>query len=257
MSGIHAIIACLMAAVLVGCASEGFQVSTITQSVAYRDHVDASTILRAVPPNCAVLPALTPTTSGGLSPLVDTTCLVALRAVAPDGTALSAAESIERMNQAGIAGTWQSLAKDYAASGVMDRERLSRIGKAIGVKHLVVPMLGYINSNAEQQIQPLGITIAVTAWVSVWTSIQVWDAERGALEWASSASCTIATEVLAASGAPIHQALRSAFGRMFDDLMLNRKGSVLRETITSESMRASMAGETGVPPAPGTSTDVP
>ena len=257
MRAIHTIVACLTVAIIGGCASEGFQVSTITQSVAYHDHLDASTILRAVPPDCAVLPALTPTTSGGLSPLVDTTFLLALRAVAPDGTTLPSAESIERMNRAGIADVWQSLAKDYAASGVMDRERLSKIGKAIGVQHLIIPMLGYIDSNAEQQLQPLGITIAVTAWVSVWTSIQVWDADRGTLEWASSASCTIATEVLAASGAPIHQALRSAFGRMFDDLMLNRRGSLFRETITSESMQDSMAGDAGATPVPGRSTGSP
>ncbi|MFM1935743.1 MAG: hypothetical protein RI990_702 [Planctomycetota bacterium] len=246
----RAFLACLTLSIVCGCGSEGFKVSTVTQSVAYHDRVTPSSILLADPPNCAVLPALTPTTSGGLTPLVDTTCLFALREVAPHGRTFSSAESIDRMNEAGIAGTWQSLAKDYAATGVMDRERLSKIGKAIDRKYVIVPMLGYINSDAEQQVQPLGITIAVTAWVSVWTSIQVWDAERGSLLWASSASCTIATEVLAASGAPIHQALRSAFERMFTDLVENRQGSVFRETITSESMQTTVPAGAGAPVAP-------
>lgn len=244
------ILACLSLSILCGCGSEGFKVSTVTQSVAYHDRVSPSSILLADPPNCAVLPALTPTTSGGLAPLVDTTCLFALREAAPHGQGLSSAESISRLNEAGVAGTWQSLAKDYAATGVMDRERLSKIGTAIGRKYLIIPMLGYVSSDAEQQVQPLGITIAVTAWVSVWTSIQVWDAETGALLWASSASCTIATEVLAASGAPIHQALRSAFGRMFTDLVENRQGSVFRETITSESMQTTVPAGAGAPVAP-------
>lgn len=254
MIAVRILVACIALLLLSACASEGFEVSAHTQSVAYHDHVDPALILSANPPTCATLPPLTPTTYGGLAPLVDMTFLLSLRTVAPSGTVLSAAESIARMNAAGLAGDWQSLARDYATSGVMDRERLSKIGKALGVQHLIMPVLGYIVTNANPQVSPFDITVAVTVWVSVYTSLQVWDAERGAIEWASTANCSVAVEVPVAAGYPIHQALRTSWSQMFIDLIENRKGSLMRERISPEAMQAAMRGEGAAKTGPATNT---
>jgi len=243
MHAVRILVACLAPLLLAACASEGFEVSAHTQSVAYHEHVDPALLFRADPPTCAALPPLTPTTYGGLAELVDMTFLLSLRAAAPGGTGLSSAESIARMNAAGVAGEWQTLVRDYASSGVMDRERLSKIGKAIGAKHLIMPMLGYIVTNVNPQLSPFSITVAVTVWVSVYTSMQVWDPERGAIEWASTANCTIAVEVPMAAGYPIHQALRTSWDQMFIDLIKNRRGSILRERISPEAMQAAMTPE--------------
>jgi hypothetical protein len=241
MKRIRPAIPCLVTVLAAGCASEGFEVSAHTQSVAYRERVDPSLILRADPPNCAILPGLTPTTAGGLAAHIDMTFLLALRAAAPGGSVLSSGESIARMNAAGIAGEWHSLAADYGQTGVLDRERLSRIGKALGVTHVVIPTLGYLVTNAEQQLQPFDITIAVTIWVSVYTSLQVWNVELGTVEWSSTASCSVAIETVAAAGYPIHQALRKSWDQMLADLIENRGGSVLREKLSPEAMQDAMA----------------
>jgi hypothetical protein len=246
----HLVLACLVLHAVTGCASEGVQVSAHTQSVAYRERLDPALILRADPPNCAVLPALTPTTYGGLAQLTDITFLLSLRAAAPGASVLTSAETIARMNDAGVVGDWQSLARDYASSGAMDRDRISKIGKALGARHLVLPMLGYITTNAEQQLQPFGITIGATVWVTVWASIHVWDAERGTVEWTSAGSCCIALEVAVAAGYPIHQALRKTYDEMLTDLIENRHGSVVHEKISPQAMRAMTEAATGVPSAP-------
>jgi hypothetical protein len=149
------------------------------------------------------------------------------------------------MNAAGLGAEWQALARDYATSGVMDRERLAKIGKALGVRYLVMPMLGYIVTNVNPQLAPFEITVAVTVWVSVYTSMQVWDAERGAVDWASTGSCAIAMEVATAGAFPIHQALRTCWDQMFVDLIENRRGSLLKERMSPEAMQAAM----GQPPA--------
>jgi hypothetical protein len=162
--------------------------------------VDPALILHADPPDCAILPGLTPTTYGGLASHVDTSFLLSFRTAAPGSSVLSPGESIARMNAANVAELWQPLAYTYGQSGVMDRERLSRIGKALGVRRVIVPMLGYVVTNAEPQVQPFDITIAVTVWVSVYASVQVWDTERGVLEWSSTASCSVAIEVAARNG---------------------------------------------------------
>ena len=195
MVNLRSAAACILLFPLAACASEGFEVAAHTQSVSYRGHVDTDLIAKATPPACAVLPALSPTTYGGLVPLVDMTFLQSIRESVPGGTIISSGEVMARMNAAGIAGDWQALARDYAASGLLDQARLTKIGKALGVTHLMIPMLGYITTNIDGQLQPFMITIARAVWVSVWGSLQVWNAETGAVEWVSCGYCTIATEV--------------------------------------------------------------
>ena len=223
--------ACISLSPLVGCASEGFEVAAHTQTISYRGHVDPDLIAKATPPACAVLPALSPTTYGGMVPLVDMSFLLSMRKSVPGGTIMSPGEAMTRMNAAGIAGDWQALARDYAASGLLDQARLAKIGKALGVRHLMVPMLGYITTNIDGQLQPFMITIARAVWVSVWGSLQVWNAETGAVEWVSCGYCTIATEVPLIAGYPIHQALTTVWNQMLEDLAKNRRGSLLRETL--------------------------
>jgi hypothetical protein len=257
MTATRLLIACLVPMLLAACASEGFQVSAHTQSVAYRNHVDPALILRASPPSCATLPPLAPTTNGGLAPLADLTFLMSLRSVAPAGTVLPSAESTARLNQQGLAGDWQALARDYATCGMLDRERLARIGKALGVRHLILPMVGYVVTNDTQQVSPFNITVAVTVSAAVYASIQVWDAEHGAIEWTSTANCAIAMEVAAAGAYPLHQALRTCWDQMLVDLIENRRGSLLRVKTappsTPETLNATTPDQAqALPPAAGT-----
>lgn len=231
MPNLRALVAFLLLTSLTGCASQGFEVAAHTQTVAYREHMDVSLTVNASPPTCATLPPMTPTTYGGLIPLVDMSFLLAMRSAMPGGTVMSSGETMARMNAAGLAGDWQLLARDYTASGMLDQARLSKIGKALGVKHLLMPMLGYITTNEDGQLQPFMITLIRTFWVSVWASLQVWNAETGAIEWVSTGYCTIATEVPVVSGYPIHQALQTAWTQMIEDLVKNRRGSLLREKL--------------------------
>ena len=231
MPNLRALVACLLLTPLAACASQGFEVAAHTQTVSYREHMDPLLIVAASPPTCATLPPMTPTTYGGLIPLADMSFLLAMRSAVPGNTIMSSGETMARMNAAGIAGDWQLLARDYTASGILDQARLSKIGKALGVRHLVMPMLGYITTNEDGQLQPFMITILRTFWVSIWASLQVWDAETGAIEWVSTGYCTIATEVPLVSGYPIHQALQTAWTQMIDDLVKNRRGSRLREKL--------------------------
>lgn len=231
MPTFRAFFACVALASLAACASEGFEVAAHTQSISYRGHIDADLITSPTPPACAILPSLSPTTYGGLVPLVDMSFLLSIRKSVPGATIMSPGATMARMNSAGIAGDWQALARDYAASGLLDQARLAKIGKALGVRHLMIPMLGYITTNIDGQLQPFMITIARAIWVSVWGSLQVWDAETGAIEWVSCGYCTIATEVPLIAGYPIHQALATMWSQMIVDLGENRSGSILRETL--------------------------
>lgn len=55
----------------------------------------------------------------------------------------------------------------------------------------------------------------------------------------------VAIEVAAAAGYPIHQALRKSWDQMLADLIQNRSGSLLRETLSPKAMQDAMAAGAG------------
>ena len=214
---------------LAACSSDGFEVAAQTQSVTYRAWLDPKPALLAAPPQCAILPAIAPS-ANGLAPLAGMTLYRALGRVAPGMTVVPAGEVVTRMNAAGLATDWQSLATAYAASGVLDRERLAKIGKAVGVRHMILPMFAAMNTNFDDRFTFLGLTIDRTYWTTVDVSLQVWDAETGSPEWASTGACTVATEVVMATRVSLARSLETIWVQMLEDLVLHRAQSVIQRT---------------------------
>ena len=212
--------------VLAACSSDGFEVAAQTQSVTYRAALDPKPVLHAEPPQCAILPAIAPS-ANGLAPIAGMTFYRAIERLDPGMTVLPAGEVVTRMNAAGVATEWQSLAASYAASGVFDRERLSKIGKAIGARHLLVPMFAAMYTNFDDRFSFLGLTVDRTFWITVDASLQVWDAETGSPEWASTGACTVATEVVVATRVSLARSLETIWTQMLQDLLLHRSQSVL------------------------------
>jgi hypothetical protein len=223
---LHPLLAALPLAALVACSSDGFEVAAQTQSVTYRVEIDPRAALHASPPACAIMPALAPS-ANGLGPIASMTFYRALQQVAPGMTVVTAGESVARMNAAGVATDWQTLSAAYASSGVLDRERIAKIAKAIGVRHVVLPMFAAMNVNFDDRFSFLGLTIDRTYWTTVDVSLQVWDAQTGAPEWASTGACTVASEVVVATRASLARSLETIWTQMLRDLLEHRTQSVI------------------------------
>jgi hypothetical protein len=218
------------------CTSEGIyvKVAAQTQSLAHRAGLDPRLLMLASPPACAILPAAAPS-APGLAPLVSQTLDRALHEFNAAETVLSAGQSATRLNAAGAAADWQGLAAAYVASGVMDRERLGKVGKALGVRHVVMPMLATMTSQHSERFDLFGFTIDRTFWITIDTSLQVWDVETGELEWQSTGTCTAATEAAIATRGSLVGSLETLWKEMLTDMFELRSQSALREYLPAPS----------------------
>jgi hypothetical protein len=229
-----ATVACLA---LAACTSEGVYVKVAAQTQSFTHHpgLDPHAVMLASPPACAILPAVAPS-APGLAPLASLTLDRALHEVNAAETVLSAGQAVSRMNAApGVGADWQALAAAYVASGVMDRERLGKIGKALGVRHVAMPMLATMTSQFDDRFCFFGLTIDRTFWITIDTSLQVWDAETGELEWQSTGTCTAATEVAVATRGSLVGSLETLWKEMLADMLERRTQSVLREHLPAPS----------------------
>jgi hypothetical protein len=221
---------------LAACSSDGFKMVAQSHSVAYRLDPDPKGLLLSVPPTCAVLPAEAPS-APGYSALTGMALRAALLSSKHGETVLDAGVTASRINKAGLANDWHLLAVSYRDCGVMDYDRLSKIGKAIGVRHILVPTLAGSVSNFGPRLDFLGLTIGRTFWTTVDVSLQLWDTSTGDLVWQSTASCTAAAEVVVATRVSLRTAMQSGFVLMIDDLVQGHSESVMAAEIPDTKMR--------------------
>lgn len=250
--------AALALASLAACTSEGIYVKVAAQTQAFTHHpgLDPRAVMRASPPACAILPAVAPSTPG-LAPLAAHTLDRALHELDVNETVMSAGQAVARMNAAGVATDWQALAPAYVASGVMDRERLAKVGKALGVRHLAMPILATMNSQFDDRLYFFGLTVDRTFWITIDTSLQVWDAETGELEWQSTGTCTAATEVAVATRGTLAGSMITLWKQMVDDMLQRRTESVFRVHLAAPSEVDVGRIEKSAAPAPGVPSAAP
>ena len=208
------------------CSSDGFKMVARSHSVTYRLDPDPKALLLAVPPSCAVVPAEAPS-APGYATLTSQAVRTAMMADSRCNAVMDAGMVASRISTAGLAEDWRALAVSYRDCGVMDRDRLSKIGKALGVRHIIVPTLAGVSTNFGVRLDFLGLTLGRTFWTTVDVSLQLWDALNGELVWQSTGSCTAAAEVLIATRVSMKTALESCFELMIDDLLQGRSESVI------------------------------
>jgi hypothetical protein len=223
---------------LAACSSDGFKMVAQSHSIAYRFDPDPKALLLSVPPSCAAVPAEAPS-APGYSALTSMAFHSALVKQKHGETVLDAGISASRITKAGLASDWQALAISYRDCGVMDNERLGKVGKALGVRYILVPTLAGVTTNFGPRLDFLGLTLGRTFWTTVDIALQLWDTSSGDLVWQSTASCTAAAEVVVATRVSMRTAMESSFLLMIDDLLQGRSESVM----TAEVPAAKVSGD--------------
>lgn len=239
-----------------GCTTQGVAVDAVTHSVALGQGASPRNALATSPAQVAILPAVAPS-QPGLAPLTNMALMRAIERTVPGATVVPAAVVAGRINEAGLGTAWHDLATEYVTGGVLDRERLARVGKAARVRWVLMPMLGNLWTYSNNRLNVLGLVVNWTVSTTVDVSLQAWDVESGQVAWASTGSCTIEAEVVLNARASLNRALETAFAQMVADLAKGRSRSVERATLSA----AELADPGEVPaqsePTPGRSIPSP
>ena len=93
----------------------------------------------------ATLGPLTPAGLQGFSPFLSRALIAAISEASPPIRAISTRETLNMVNGQGLAAEYADLISGFARSGILERERLQRIGSAIGSRYLLLPGLADFN----------------------------------------------------------------------------------------------------------------
>ncbi len=162
----------------------------------------------------------------------------------PEVKATGHHETLTKINQMGLAEEYTGIARDWHQSGILDRERLNRIGSALGVKYVLLP--GWVggDSSFEDRFVISGLRTVQTRTVWLRLLIQIWDVESGEIVYESFGGGIGGREVVEAREGIKVALARKVWWSMIEDLKNGKTVSYYRgvenieerpEPITSES----------------------
>lgn len=104
-------------------------------------------------------------------------------------------QTLSLLNEKGLAGDHSDLISVYASSGILERQRLRRIGSAFGSRYLMLPGLAEFDQTLIDKYKALGFKLVRTRLLTSRLWLQLWDAQTGQIVWVSGGEVTAVTEL--------------------------------------------------------------
>jgi len=161
----------------------------------------------------------------GLSPTVSHALTTALSEASPPVRAMPMPELVNRLTDQELAGEYATMLSDVARSGILERERLRRIGAALGSRYVLQPGLADFNQALVDKFELVGLKIVKTRLSTLRLWLQLWDAQTGHLLWESTGEMTVAAPVLMQeSTVALDEIARTLWSRMIKNDLLGARG---------------------------------
>lgn len=93
------------------------------------------------------------------------------------------AEVLSAVNRAGLAADYKAMMDDYAATGVMEKETLRRVGEAANARYLGLLGLADFDQGVNKRFSIGGLRLLDTKLASIRLSWQIWDSATGSIGW--------------------------------------------------------------------------
>jgi hypothetical protein len=153
--------------------------------------------------------------------------VAALAQVSPPIRAIPAHEVANALNDQGLATEYADLLSGFAKSGIMDRERLSRIGSALGFRYMLLPGLAQLDLTILDRFEIAGVKVIRTRATVLRVWLQLWDTRTGHILWESAGEVATASEVLRHDRiVPVDEMAQKVWRRMIQqDLLEGGTGS--------------------------------
>ena len=163
----------------------------------------------------------TPAALQGFGPGVGHALANALSQASPAIRAIPAYETLSRLNQRGLAAEYGDLVAGFARSGILERERLQRIGDALGAPYALQPGLAEFGQVIGDKFEIVGWKLLKTRLTTLRLWLQLWDTRTGQLLWESSGEVTVAAQLLTQEAAvPLEDIAQRLWSSMIQDDLL-------------------------------------
>jgi hypothetical protein len=216
-----AVILAISAALSASCSHPLHMVDAHTTSTPRPPSFDVAELAREP---VATLGLVTPAALQGFSPSLSLALTAALSQASPPIRGIPTYETVNRLNEKGLAADYTEMISDFPRSGILDRERLQRIGSALGSKYVLQPGLAEFSQAITDRFEIGGWKLLKTRLTSLRLWLRLWDTQTGQMLWESAGETTVATELLRqAAAVPLTEVAQVLWLRMIQDDLLGGK----------------------------------
>jgi hypothetical protein len=213
-------VAAALVVLLAGCGPP-YLADTYTTSTPKPTSLDACELDRAP---VVVLGFVAPGNLPGLSPTMSHALSGALAKVTPPIREIPTDETLNRLTDEGLATEYADLRAGFVRNGMLDRQRLRRIGFGLGSRYVLLPGLAQFDETIIDKYEAAGIKLLRNRVTALRLWLQLWDSRTGHIVWESSGEITTATVFLSPKQTvALEQVAKKLLVRMIQDGLLESK----------------------------------
>ena len=172
----------------------------------------------------AILGPVAPANLQGFGPTVSLALATALAEVSPPIREIPTVETVNRLTDQGLAAEYADLLTGFARNGILERQRLRRIGSGLGSRYVMLPGLAQLDETIIDKFEAAGLKLLRNRVTTLRLWLQLWDAQTGHIVWESAGEITVSTVLLSPSRAvPLGETIQKLLFNMIQDGLLRGK----------------------------------
>jgi hypothetical protein len=219
-SRFRGIIPLLATALIAGC-TPLYLSDTHTTSTPKSQSFDVAELAREP---VATLGLLTPAGLQGFNPPLSHALNAALSEASPPIRGIAAHETVNVLNQQGLATEYGTLIAGFGRGGILESKPLRQIGSALSSRYVLLPGLAEFNQVIIDRLSIYGWNFIQSRATTLRLWLQLWDTQTGKIVWESAGEVTVATKLLRSEQTvPLDEIARKLWLRMIQDNLLEGK----------------------------------
>ena len=172
----------------------------------------------------ATLGPITPPGLQGFSPFLSRALIAAMSEAASSVRGIPPHETVNRINGQGLSAEYGDLISGFVRSGILERERLQRLGSTIGSRYVLLPGLADFNQILVDRFEIAGLKMVRNRVITLRLWLQLWDTHTGEIVWESTGEANVASELfLPQRIIPLDEIGEKLWLRMIEDNLLAEK----------------------------------
>lgn len=219
-SSFRGIIPLLAAALIVGC-TPLYLSDTHTTSTPRPPSFNVTELAHE---QVATLGLLTPAGLQGFNLPLSHALNAALSEASPPIRGIAAHETVNMLNQQGLATEYGTLIAGFGRGGILESKPLRQIGSALSSRYVLLPGLAEFNQVIIDRLSIYGWNFIQSRVTTLRLWLQLWDTQTGKIVWESAGEVTVATKLLRSEQTvALDEIARKLWLRMIQDNLLEGK----------------------------------
>jgi hypothetical protein len=167
---------------------------------------------------------ITPAGFQGFNPFLSRALIAAMSEASPSIPGIPTYQTVNMINDQGLSAEYTELISGFTRSGILERERLQRLGSSLGSRYVLLPGLADFSQILIDRFELAGLKVVRNRVITLRLWLQLWDTQTGQIVWESTGEANAASELfLPQRVIPLDEIGQKLWLRMIEDYLLAEK----------------------------------